>query len=169
MRIFLIGFMFSGKSTVGKKLASIMNYNFIDTDKYFEDKYKISIFDFFEKFGEEMFRKFEHDILKELVVKDNVIISTGGGLPCFNDNMDIINKEGISIYLEMPYNAIINRQKNSKQKRPLLKNKTQEEIELYLKALLTKREPIYKKSKITIDAQNIDFYSLKETIGRYSK
>ncbi len=161
--------MFSGKSTVGKKLASIMNYNFIDTDKYFEEKYKISIFDFFEKFGEEMFRKFEHEILKELVVKDNVIISTGGGLPCFNENMDIINKEGISIYLEMPYNAIINRQKNSKQKRPLLKNKTQEEIETYLLDLLTKREPIYQKSKITIDAQNIDFYSLKETIESYSK
>ncbi len=161
--------MFSGKSTVGKKLASIMNYNFIDTDKYFEEKYKISIFDFFEKFGEEMFRKFEHEILKELVLKDKVIISTGGGLPCFNNNMDIINKEGISIYLEMPYNAIINRQKNSKQKRPLLKNKTQEEIETYLLDLLTKREPIYKKSKIKIDSQNIDFSSLKETIGRYSK
>lgn len=169
MRIFLIGFMFSGKSTVGKKLASIMGYDFIDTDKYFEDKYKISIFDFFEKFGEEMFRKFEHEILKELVLKDKVIISTGGGLPCFNNNMDIINKEGISIYLEMPYNAIINRQKNSKQKRPLLKNKTQEEIETYLLDLLTKREPIYKKSKIKIDSQNIDFSSLKETIGRYSK
>lgn len=161
--------MFSGKSTVGKKLASIMNYNFIDTDKYFEEKYKISIFDFFEKFGEEMFRKFEHDILKELVVKDNVIISTGGGLPCFNDNMDIINDKGISIYLEMPFKAIINRQKNSKQKRPLLQNKTQEEIETYLLDLLTKREPIYKKSKIKIDSQNIDFSSLKETIGRYSK
>lgn len=169
MRIFLIGFMFSGKSTVGKKLASIMGYDFIDTDKYFEDKYKISILDFFEKFGEEMFRKFEHDILKELVVKDNVIISTGGGLPCFNENMDIINKEGFSIYLEMPFKAIINRQKNSKQKRPLLQNKTQEEIEEYLKALLTKREPIYKKSKITIDAQNIDFSYLKETIESYSK
>lgn len=161
--------MFSGKSTVGKKLASIMGYDFIDTDKYFEDKYKISIFDFFEKFGEEMFRKFEHDILKELVVKDNVIISTGGGLPCFNENMDIINDKGISIYLEMPFKAIINRQKNSKQKRPLLQNKTQEEIETYLLDLLTKREPIYQKSKITIDAQNIDFYCLKETIGRYSK
>ncbi len=161
--------MFSGKSTVGKKLASIMNYNFIDTDKYYEDKYKISIFDFFEKFGEEMFRKFEHEILKELVVKDNVIISTGGGLPCFNENMDIINDKGISIYLEMPFKAIINRQKNSKQKRPLLQNKTQEEIELYLKALLTKREPIYQKSKITIDAQNIDFTALKTSLERYSK
>lgn len=169
MRIFLIGFMFSGKSTVGKKLASIMGYDFIDTDKYFEDKYKISIFDFFEKFGEEMFRKFEHEILKELIIKENTIISTGGGLPCFNDNMDIINDKGISIYLEMPFKAIINRQKNSKQKRPLLQNKTQEEIEEYLKALLTKREPIYKKSKITIEAQNIDFYSLKETIEKYSK
>src|SRR5574344_612650 len=133
MKVFLIGFMFSGKSTVGKKLASIMGYDFIDTDKYFEDKYKISIFDFFEKFGEEMFRKFEHDILNELIVRENTIISTGGGLPCFNENMDIINDKGISIYLEMPFKAIINRQKNSKQKRPLLKNKNQEEIEEYLK------------------------------------
>lgn len=164
MRVFLIGFMFSGKSTVGKKLASIMNYQFIDTDRYFEEKYKISILDFFEKFGEEMFRKFEHDILKELVVKDNVIISTGGGLPCYNNNIDLINDEGISIYLEMPFKAIINRQKNSKQKRPLLQNKTQEEIEEYLKALLTQREPIYKKSKITIDAKNVNFSDLKEVI-----
>ena len=169
MRIFLIGFMFSGKSTVGKKLATIMGYDFIDTDKYFEDKYKISIFDFFEKFGEEMFRKFEHEILKELIIKENTIISTGGGLPCFNDNMDIINDKGISIYLEMPFKAIINRQKNSKQKRPLLQNKNQEEIETYLLDLLTKREPIYQKSKITIDAQNINFSSLKETIESYSK
>lgn len=169
MKVFLIGFMFSGKSTVGKKLASIMGYDFIDTDKYFEDKYKISILDFFEKFGEEMFRKFEHDILNELIVRENTIISTGGGLPCFNENMDIINKEGFSIYLEMPFKAIINRQKKSKQKRPLLQNKTQEEIEEYLKDLLTKREPIYKKSKITIEAQNINFSSLKETIEKYSK
>lgn len=161
--------MFSGKSTIGKKLASIMGYDFIDTDKYFEDKYKISILDFFEKFGEEMFRKFEHDILNELIVRENTIISTGGGLPCFNENMDIINKEGFSIYLEMPFKAIINRQKNSKQKRPLLKNKNQEEIETYLLDLLTKREPIYKKSKITIDAQNIDFTALKTSLERYSK
>lgn len=159
--------MFCGKSTIGKKLASIMGLEFIDTDKYFEDKYKITIMDFFEKYGEEMFRKFEHDILQELVVRENIIISTGGGLPCYNDNMDIVNQAGISIYLDMPFNAIINRQKNSKQKRPLLQNKTQEEIEEYLKELLSIREPIYKKSKITIKAQNIDFNSLKENIENY--
>lgn len=162
MKIFLIGFMFSGKTTIGKKLASLMKMDFVDTDEYFESKYKISIMDFFEKFGKDNFRKYESDVLQELIEKDNIVISTGGGLPCHNKNIDIINKEGVSIYLEMPLGAIINRQKASKQKRPLLKDKTQEEIEQYLKELLQEREPIYKKAQITINALSPELKKLKQ-------
>ncbi len=139
MRIFIIGFMYSGKSTVGKKLANLMNLNHIDTDKVFESKYNITISSFFEKYGENLFRELEHKILLETIEEDNIIVSTGGGLPCFHNNMDIIKENGISIYLNMSPISIIHRINNSKKKRPLLQNKSPEELQEYIENLLKER------------------------------
>src|SRR5688500_7926474 len=101
MKVFLIGFMGSGKSTVGKKLAQKMTLDFIDLDAYIEKQRQKTISYFFENFGEEKFREIERDALAELLEKDNVVISTGGGTPCFFDNMEKIKKNGISVYIEM--------------------------------------------------------------------
>ena len=105
--------MYSGKSTVGKKLANLMNLKHIDTDKVFETKYNITISSFFEKYGENLFRELEHKILLETIKEDNCIISTGGGLPCFHNNIEIIKENGISIYLNMSPISIIHRIKKT--------------------------------------------------------
>ncbi|MDD4830283.1 MAG: shikimate kinase, partial [Bacteroidales bacterium] len=159
MRIFLVGFMFSGKSTVGKLLAKSMGYEHIDTDHMFESLYNISINDFFEKYGQDLFRELEHKLLLTLIEKDNIVISTGGGLPCFHNNMELIKQNGISIHINMSFKSIIHRQKKSKKNRPLLKNKSQEEIEIFLQDLLAKRIDIYNQSNIIIKGEDL---SIKE-------
>ena len=164
MNIFIIGFMFSGKSTIGKKLAQSMNMEFIDTDKYFENKYNITINDFFKKYGEELFRDFEHKILLEVIKKDNCVISTGGGLPCFNNNIEIINQNGLSVYINMALSSIIHRQALSKKKRPLLDNLSQEDMQERMATLLKRREIIYEKADIIIKGENIDIKELQEKI-----
>lgn len=164
MRIFLVGFMFSGKSTVGKLLAKSMGYEHIDTDHMFESLYNISINNFFEKYGQDLFRELEHKLLLTLIEKDNIIISTGGGLPCFHNNMELIKQNGISIHINMSFKSIIHRQKKSKKNRPLLRNKSQEEIEIFLQDLLAKRIGIYNQSNIIIKGEDLNIKELKEKI-----
>ena len=164
MRIFLVGFMFSGKSTVGKLLAKSMGYEHIDTDHMFESLYNISINDFFEKYGQDLFRELERKLLLTLIEKDNIVISTGGGLPCFHNNMELIKQNGISIHINMSFKSIIHRQKKSKKNRPLLKNKSQEEIEIFLQDLLAKRIDIYNQSNIIIKGEDLSIKELKEKI-----
>ena len=164
MRIFLVGFMFSGKSTVGKLLAKSMGYEHIDTDHMFESLYNISINDFFEKYGQDLFRELEHKLLLTLIEKDNIVISTGGGLPCFHNNMELIKQNGISIHINMSFKSIIHRQKKSKKNRPLLRNKSQEEIEIFLQDLLAKRIDIYNQSNIIIKGEDLSIKELKEKI-----
>ena len=164
MRIFIIGFMYSGKSTIGKKLAKAMNLEYIDTDHVFESKYNITVAHFFEKYGEDLFREFEHKILLETIEKDNVIISTGGGLPCFNGNMELIKQNGISIYLNMSPISIIHRINHSKKKRPLLKNKSPEELQTYIETLLKQREIFYNQATLTIKGESPNIKEIQEEI-----
>ena len=90
MRIYLIGYMASGKSNLGQLLAEKLGYSFIDLDYLFEERFRISVLDFFEKYDEDGFRKIERSILHETLEQDDVVISTGGGTPCFFDNMHFI-------------------------------------------------------------------------------
>ena len=87
MRLFIVGYIQSGKSTFGKKLAKLLNYTFVDTDKYIENLYKLSVEDIFNKYGEKVFRVLEKKIIEDLKQMDNIVVSTGGGFVCFNDNM----------------------------------------------------------------------------------
>lgn len=164
MRIFIIGYMLSGKSTIGKKLANVLGYEFIDTDAYFEDKYHVNISNFFKSYGEEMFRKLENEVLIELLEKDNIVISTGGGLPCFNNNMDTIKKNGISLYLEMSPISILNRLQNSKKGRPLLKDKTPDEAFDYITSSLKEREVYYKQATITIRGESPNIKEIQKEV-----
>ena len=167
MRIFIIGFMYSGKSTVGKKLANLMNLNHIDTDKVFESKYNITISSFFEKYGEDLFRELEHKILLETIEEDNIIVSTGGGLPCFHNNMDIIKENGISIYLNMSPISIIHRINNSKKKRPLLQNKSPEELQEYIENLLREREVFYNQANLKIKGEDPNIKEIQSELSSY--
>lgn len=155
MRIFLIGFMGSGKTTSGKRLAKKLNYSFIDTDSLFEEKSGISISDFFIEKGEMAFRQAEHALLDDLVKLDNVVVATGGGLPCFFNNMDIINANGVSIYLRLSPLSLASRLANSKEDRPLIKNLSGDDLLSFITEMLEKREPYYLKAKCVIKGESV--------------
>ncbi|HJN05530.1 MAG TPA: shikimate kinase [Bacteroidales bacterium] len=163
-RIYIIGFMGVGKSTAGKKLASRLGWEFLDTDATFEKKYKVSINTFFEKYGEKLFRKLEHDVLKSTFNLNNYVISTGGGMPCYLDAMYQINRNGISVYLDMNENAILHRLQNSKQKRPLVVYKPENELTDFIKEKLIDRIPYYSQATISVPAISFNLDELLKRI-----
>src|ERR1035437_10296834 len=143
MNITLIGFMGSGKTTVGKVLAEKMGLDFADLDSVIESSEKSSIADIFKTKGEDYFRELERDALNSLLKKDNLLIATGGGTPCFFDNLANINKNSISIYLKMSADSLFERLKNEPNHRPLIKDLKDKELRLFISDLLATREPFY--------------------------
>ena len=168
MLMYLIGFMGSGKTTTGKKLARKLAYDFIDIDALIESETKISISNFFEEFGEEKFRLIEQQEIKKTFKLKNTVISTGGGAPCFFTNMDEINKNGISIYLKADIPLIVSRLKNGKDQRPLVKNKDKEELKKYISELLSKRELFYNSAKLVVDAKSLNIEKLETLIQSFN-
>jgi shikimate kinase len=156
MRIFLIGFMGSGKSTAGKRLAMRLKYSFIDMDRVIEEESGMPINRIFDEKGEEEFRRMEHELIKRISGMEDVVVSTGGGVPCRWDNMEIINKNGISIYLKMTAEDLLNRLKGSKYERPLIRDLSTAELAEYINEKLKEREPFYLKSKYIIDGTEPD-------------
>ena len=161
MRIYLIGYMASGKSWLGKELAAEMDYEFIDLDESFETRYRISILEFFEKYGENLFRNLEQDILRETSTMDQVIISTGGGAPCHSDSMDFVLASGKSIYLRMSISDLVERISKIKKKRPLLKNVLPGEMEEFVRDQLSEREKYYLKANYIFEGPD---YPVKEIL-----
>lgn len=151
-RVFLIGFMGTGKTTIGKKLAKAMNFPFIDLDAEIEKEIGCTIHHYFEKNGATKFRKLEREIL-EIGIQQNkkVIFSLGGGCPCFFDTMTLLNQTGITVYLHRPAKELYQRLINSKQKRPVLEGKNQEQLLLYIEQLLKERESFYKQASLIIE------------------
>ena len=160
MLIYLIGFMGSGKTTAGKKLATQLGYKFVDLDLLIEEKYKITIPDIFDRFDEKAFRIIEHETLQETISFQDTIISTGGGTPCFYNNMEIINANGISVYLKLHPKSIQKRLLESKKKRPLILNKSSDELYEFIQIKLNERELFYQKAKYTIKAENLEISDL---------
>ena len=122
MKIFLIGFMGCGKSTLGKKLALKLGYTFVDIDKEIERMVNMSISEYFQKHGEEAFRELESSALKTINLPENSIIATGGGAPCFFDNLQWMNENGTTIYLSLSPKALAKRLENDTEQRPVLQN-----------------------------------------------
>ena len=147
-RIYLIGYMGAGKTTLGKSLAQRMNLNYIDTDHFIEKRYRKKISEIFAAEGEDRFREIEHRILLEISEFEDVVISTGGGLPCFNNNMAIMNDTGITVYLEAPVEELAARLDASKNVRPVLKNRSGNELEAFIKDSMSVRKPFYELAKV---------------------
>ena len=160
MPIYLIGFMGSGKTTIGKKLANKLGFQFVDLDALFEKTLQMSILDYFEKFGESEFRKEERKILQKSFELSKAVISCGGGTPCFFDNMELINKNGISIYIEMSAASLNYRLKNAKTQRPIIVKMNDDELTNFIGSELMKREVYYKKSKIIVKGESINIADL---------
>ena len=155
MRIFLIGFMGCGKTTIGRKVAKTLHYNFVDLDDYIANKIGVSIKYIFEEKGENAFRDLEKESLMEVCKKDNLVIATGGGTPCFLDNMQKILDSGKAIYLKMEIEDLLERLGTEKSKRPLIENKSAKEILDFVELTLLQRELFYKQANFIVDAKNI--------------
>ena len=153
MKIFIIGYMGSGKSTFGRKLSQRLHFPFVDMDKVFQLQFNSTIPNYFEKYGEEAFRLKEMELLRQYQGQDNLIISTGGGTPCFYENMEWMNDNGLTIYLEMSPAALFSRLKNAKTVRPLLP--PTKDLLPFITTHLAKRTPYYSAAQITLNGLSI--------------
>lgn len=154
MKIFLTGFMGSGKTTMGRKLATYLKYKFVDLDKFLEDKAGMSINDFFQLHGETAFREFEKEILQNSSFSENTVIATGGGAPCYFDNMDWMNRNGVTVYLMVPPKGLVDRLKHATD-RPLIKGLSEQDLLKFITEKLKEREPFYKKARYIVNGLNL--------------
>ncbi|MCU4155315.1 shikimate kinase [Carboxylicivirga sp. A043] len=171
-RIFLIGFMGSGKSTLGRRLKTELGWDFIDLDDYFEMRYQTTIKQFFAENGETAFREAERKMVSEVVHKEKTIIATGGGAPCYFDNMQVMNKHGLTIYIKLSVNTLANRLSSPKQVRPLVAGKSGDELIAYITEKLTEREPFYNQAKVIADGDMLGvdgFVRIIEASGQLIK
>lgn len=148
--------MGAGKSTMGKWLAKVMDLEFIDLDNFIEARQHKTIKEIFAEIGEEGFRKLERRSLEEVSAFENVIISLGGGTPCFFDNMEVVNQAGTSVYLKPTEEVLLKRLIKGKHKRPLLADKSDDEILQVIREQLAWREPYYLKANITFEASHLE-------------
>ncbi|NPA37913.1 MAG: shikimate kinase [Chlorobi bacterium] len=158
--IYLIGFMGCGKSTLGRHLAKALGWKFIDLDDHFENKFRTTVPLFFKEFGERGFRDAERAALLDMENEEKAVVAAGGGTPCFFDNMDFMNRTGITIYMQVSPEELARRLSEARVVRPLVQGKTGEELLAYIREKLAEREPFYNKAKIIADASklNLDGY-----------
>jgi shikimate kinase len=156
LKVVLVGLPGSGKSTFGRQLAHELRFPYLDLDQQIEEGNQMKIPDIFSVYGEGKFRELESEMLSELLSRDaSIVLATGGGAPCFNDNMDLINEKSISVYLDVPLSTISERLRVSKvQNRPMFFNLDQGEITLKLKSLLAERDHFYNQAKIKLSGDD---------------
>ena len=172
-RIILIGYMGAGKTTIGKALSKELGITFYDLDWYIESRMRKTVSEIFAERGEEGFRQIEYNMLHEVAEFEDVIISCGGGTPCFFDNMDYLNQQGQVVYLKAEPEVLYKHLQMAKVERPLLKGKSKEELLTFIKEQLEKREPFYTKAHYTLDVSLMDNYDkikisvekIKELLG----
>ena len=166
-RIVLIGYMGSGKTTVGKALGKEIGLPFYDLDWYIESRMRKKVSQIFAERGEEGFRVIERNMLHEVAEFENVVISCGGGTPCFFDNMDYLNSQAKVVYLRCEPEVLRMHLLMGKGDRPLLKGKTPEELIDYIREQLAYREQFYTKARYTLDVSLMDNYDkIKITIDK---
>ena len=157
MIFFLIGFMASGKTTIGKIVARKTGYDFIDLDQLIELEKEKSVSQIFAEQGEEAFRKLENDYLKKLCSKDNTIVATGGGAPCFHNNMKMMNQAGKTIYLKFSPEKLKTRiQLSSQSTRPLVAGRSDEELLQFVRESLIKREQYYNQAILVLEGNDTE-------------
>jgi shikimate kinase len=156
--------MYSGKTTVGHKLATRLGYQWADLDQMLETTFRTTIPIFFKRYGEEAFRKIEQKLLHSTADLDNIIISTGGGTPCHFDNIEWMNQHGTSIYFDVTIETLLRRATQSKKPRPILAGMTEEERSIYVRQQLAQRLPFYQKAQIIFPADQPDIDQLVQLV-----
>ncbi len=155
-----------GKTTLGKALAQKLNYKFIDLDAWFEEQNKTTIAEYFEVHGETKFREKEHEFIIESQKLTNTIISTGGGAACFYNNIKVMNQSGTTIYVKLSPQSLMNRLQNETTTRPLIANKTNNDLLAFIEQKLSEREPFYTQAQVVLDKEDstVDEY-VEEVLG----
>ena len=163
--------MGSGKTKTGRRLAAKLNFDFIDTDQFLELKYRSSIPDIFKTRGEKAFREMESETLHEILTNypEKVIIATGGGLPCFNDNLSLLRSSGLTIYLRHPAAQLFQRLKENRSERPLIAELSEEELQEYITQTLTKREKFYNQADLIAEPEDHELKNLLDLISHLRK
>jgi shikimate kinase len=154
-----------GKSTLGKRLAKYLNLEFVDMDHYIEMRNHKSVPQIFAEEGEVEFRKKERKALEELSEFSDIVIATGGGAPCFFDNIDLMNQTGATIYMNIDPAILADRLIHSKTERPLIKGKSKEELIVFIDEMLAKRRPFYSQAKYEITEPDIDLEIIEEMVS----
>lgn len=147
--------MGSGKTTLGRELSASLDISFLDLDKYLEKKFFKSIPQIFEQEGESGFRLKEQHCLQEVSEFEDVVIATGGGAPCFFDNMEVMNRTGYCVFLDVPPEELADRLVHAKIERPLIKGKSPEELVSFIEGMMEKRRPYYEQAEYIITGSNI--------------
>lgn len=163
-RIYIVGFMGSGKTTVGRKLASILGWDFIDLDKQIEINKGMSIPRIFSELGEDQFRKTESEMLRGTSKLAGAVVSTGGGAPCHDENMDFMIHAGITLYLKLTPEQLRSRLIHSKTERPLIKDLNEDALLEFIKNKLTQREEFYSRAEIILEGCDVDIRHLEEIL-----
>lgn len=161
--------MGAGKTTAARRIANRLGWEVVDTDTMFEEKYRVSVNDFFHKYDEALFRKLESEILRSTENMENTVVSTGGGTPCFNDNMAWMNQHGKTVFLRISQQAALDRLLHSKRKRPLAENKSEAELAAYIDTHYTSRLPFYEQANIVVKAENLDIENLIKLLENEQK
>ena len=159
-RIYLVGYMGAGKTTTARRLAQRLGWEVADTDAMFEEKYKISVCDFFNKYDEDLYRKLESEVLKSTESMENVVVSTGGGTACYFDNMDWMNRHGLTVFMRISSTAAVDRVLHSRRKRPLAEGKSEAELMEFVNQHYASRLPFYEQAQITVKSEDLDLDDL---------
>lgn len=162
MNVYLIGYMGSGKSTAGIKLATRLGKSFIDLDAELEQRAGISISEWFAQKGEDDFRKAETQLLVQFSSKNQLVIATGGGAPCFANNLELMKSSGVVVYLDMDVNQLVSRLQSGQAQRPLIAGKSPIELTDFITGHLAERQPFYEQAHILVSAIDLNSERLDE-------
>lgn len=169
-RILLVGFMAAGKTTIGKALAKDLGLQFVDLDLYIESRYHATVSQIFAERGEEGFRQIERNMLHEVAEFEDVIIATGGGTPCFFDNMEYMNAQGTTVFLDASVDVIFTRLTIARTQRPLVAGKTDEELRSYITETLNRRLPYYSRATHSFCANQLEnVKQISESVERFKE
>jgi len=153
-KIILIGYMGSGKSLLGKSIAEMLNIRFINSDSEIEQHTGMSVGQLFEQFGENHFRNLEREFLNSFNVQESFVFATGGGTPCFNNQMEVLNTLGTTVYLQCNNGTLFSRLKHERDHRPLIAGLSDEELRESIDFRMKQRESIYQKAQFTITEED---------------
>lgn len=169
VRIFLIGYMGAGKTTLGKAYARKYGLSFVDLDWYIEERYHKSVSEMFAERGESGFREIERNMLHEVGAFEDVIISTGGGTPCFFDNMEFMNSIGTTVFLDVHPDVLFRRLRVATASRPILQGKTDDELRLFIVEKLTERLSVYEQAHCRFNADRLESrWQIDESVEKLS-